>query len=289
MNTSRYLRENRIPLPRRESRVPVPGRQGLTIIELLAVVSVIAILAGLLMPALSKAKSKIGSVKCLNNLKQLQICWQMYVGDFNDRVPLNNSENVNGIWRSSADSWIGRSSALYDTDTKAIQEGLLFKYDYNRVTAVYRCPADKSKVRTQNDQASEAPLRTRSYSMSSALGGNYATNKEPPRILRSTEIQNPVRLFVFVDEHEDSIDDAHFLTWPYPANRWVNMPADRHAQAGSFSFADGHTELWHWRVPKTFKPKESYWKSAANPADLADLRQMQTGVPLAPPGWIPPR
>ncbi len=241
-----------------------------TLLELLATIAVIAILAALLLPALNRAKAKATGVVCVNNLKQLQTCWQLYVDDHNGFVPPNKSVLTNGAWRSTPDSWIGNSSAPLDTDFTAIQQGLLFKYDYNRSLGSYHCPADRSSIR------STGRLRTRSYSMSGCLGGR--TNEVQATVQRTGEIPDAARLFVFIDENEDSIDDAHFLTWPAPDDRWVNLPADRHAQAGVLSFADGHAELWRWRWPKQFRKKQSYWKSAENPADLTDLRRLQTAI-----------
>ena len=246
-----------------------------TLIELLMVIAVIAILAGLLLPALSKAKAKATGGSCLNNLKQLEACWQMYVDDHNDFVPPNLALNTNGAWRSTPDSWIGMSSAPHDTDTAPIQNGLLFKYDYNRSLLSYRCPADKSRVRTVAGKELGV-LRTRSYSMSGCWGGR--TNEVQNTVLRLGEARNPEQLFVFIDEHEDSIDDAHFLVWPNPDDRWVNLPADRHGGAGILSFADGHVEKWKWKWPKQFRKKQSYWKRAESPADLSDLRRLQSAI-----------
>lgn len=254
-----------------------PARQALafTLIELLVVIAVIAILAGLLLTAVSKAQAWGQSIVCLNNLKQLQLCWQMYIGDHNDWVPPNHSVLTNGLWRSTPDSWIGNSSAPYDTDFKPIENGLLFKYDYNRSLKIYHCPGDRSHVRTRGG-AALGMLRTRSYSMSGCWGGR--TNEVQTTVSRESQAPNPSQLFVFIDENADSIDDAHFLTWPKPDNRWVNMPAGRHNQEGVLSFADGHAERWHWRYPKSFKNKQSYWKQAASAADLADLRRLQRAI-----------
>jgi prepilin-type N-terminal cleavage/methylation domain-containing protein len=248
---------------------------GFTLIELLVVIAIIAILAALLLPAISAAKIKAQSMVCVNNLKQLQTCWLMYVNDNNGSVPPNQSRLVGGVWRSSPDSWIGNSSAPFDSSFDNIRQGLLFKYDYNRSLAIYHCPGDHSMV-----AGHPGVLRTRSYSMSGCWGGR--TNEVQTTVSKLNQASNPAKLFVFIDENEDSIDDAHFLTWPDPDQRWVNMPADRHGGVGVLSFADGRSERWKWRWPKQFKKKQSYWKHAENGADLADLRRLQQAILRVP-------
>jgi type II secretory pathway pseudopilin PulG len=257
-------------------RMPAPRQQrtvGFTLIQLLVVIAVIGILAGLLLPALGKAKARATGIKCLNNLKQLQTCWQMYVDDFSGFVPPNRSLITNGAWRSTPDSCFSMSSAVHDADTRAIEQGLLFKYDYNRSLQSYHCPGDKSKVRTLAGQTLGI-VRARSYCMSGCLGGR--TNEVQNTVLRAAQIPNPAQLFVLIDEREDSIDDAHFLTWPFPDDRWVNLVAAQHGQAGVLSLADGHVERWNWKWPKQFKKKQSYWKQAENVKDLADLQRLQS-------------
>jgi prepilin-type N-terminal cleavage/methylation domain-containing protein/prepilin-type processing-associated H-X9-DG protein len=256
-------------LSKSKHRLPRNGHQrtGFILIELLMVIAIMGILASLMLPALGKARAKATGAACLTNLKQLQLCWQMYVDDHQGRVPPNRALVTNGVWRSTPDSWIGGSSATHDDDTRAIEEGLLFRYDDNRSVALYRCPADRS-------QTASRARRTRSYSMHGVLGGR--TNEVQTVIQRVDGVVEPGRLFVFIDEHEDSIDDAHFLVWPYPDDRWVNLPAGRHGQAGVLSFADGHVEMWRWRAAKEFRPKVGYWKPARDPGDLEDLRRLQT-------------
>lgn len=237
-------------------------------------VAIIGVLAALAVPGLGAAQRAARKTTCLNNLKQLQLCWQLYVTDFDDAVPPNRSFMTNGVWRSTPDSWIGFSSAPHDADTRAIEQGLLYRYDYNRQVRIYHCPEDRSTVR-----GSTLP-RTRSYSMNGAFGGRKE-DQQPVVIQKAGEVRHPARAFVFVDEHEDSIDDAHFLVWPAPDTRWVNVPADRHSRGCTLSLADGHTEYWKWRWPKERRGWPTYYKEAENGADLADLRQLQAALPNA--------
>lgn len=252
------------------------GRRGFTLIELLVVIAIIAILASLLLPALANAKAKAKQTACLNNLKQLQLSWQMCVDDNNDELPSNMAAVTNGIWRSAPDSWIGDSSAPHDPDTSRIENGLFFRYQYNRSMRLYHCPADQSTVRPPGG-APTAQQRTRSYAMNASLGG---PSWGQPVASKSSAIPRPSEVFVLLDENADSIDDACFLVRPAPEDRWANLPSDRHSRGGNFSFADGHVEHWTWRSPK------NQGGLAANDADLADLRRLQAAT-LQPANALP--
>jgi prepilin-type N-terminal cleavage/methylation domain-containing protein/prepilin-type processing-associated H-X9-DG protein len=83
--------------------------RGFTLIELLVVIAIVAILAALLLPALSKAKAQAGRAKCLNNLKQMALGRMIYIDDTNDSFPID--------WNVDSDSWpylLGRSGNLSD-------------------------------------------------------------------------------------------------------------------------------------------------------------------------------
>ena len=143
----------------------------------------------------------------------------MYVDDHHGLVPPNRSI-WNGVWRSSPDSWIGSSSAPNDTNFMPIAQGMLFKYDYNRSVALYHCPADHSTV-----VGHSSLQRTRSYSMNGNLGGR--TNEVQNTVNRAEAIPSRRSSLGSWTRLSDSIDDAHFLVWPYPDIRWVNLPAGR--------------------------------------------------------------
>lgn len=255
----------RLKNPRKESCA-------FTLIELLAVVAILGLLVGLVLPALSRAQTQATGAACLGNLKQLQLCWQMYADDFHGALPPNHSLLVHGVWRSAHDSWVGFSNAPHDRGPGLIEGGLFHRYGYNTAAVLYRCPADKSRVRAANGREL-ARRRTRSYALNGNLGGR--PGEVQVTVQRLGAIAEPGRLLAFVDEAEDSIDDGHFLVWPAPDTRWVNLPAGRHGQTGVLSFVDGHAERWRWRWPKRFTPRESYWRMVVSDADLLDLRALQ--------------
>jgi prepilin-type processing-associated H-X9-DG protein/prepilin-type N-terminal cleavage/methylation domain-containing protein len=241
-----------------------------TLIELLVVIAVIALLLGILLPALSAARARAHRIVCLKNLKQLQMCWHLYVEDHDDRVPSNIAGPITGVWRSTPNSWIGDSSAPHDPDATRIENGSFFKGGYNRSVKLYHCPADKSRVISVAG-AQLGMKRTRSFSMNANLGAPQA---DQPVVYRASAIRTPARLFVFLDEHEDFINDASFTVNPAPADTWSNIPADRHSHGCNLSFADGHVEHWNWRNRKV----RTQGSQAGTEADLADLRRLQNAT-----------
>ena len=224
-------------------------KNGFTLVELLVVIAIIAILVALLLPALTKSKSRTQSVACLNNLRQLSTCWHLYAGDYTDLMVPNN--NIAGS--DPGTSWC-QGTGILETNTTVIESGLLF--GYNRSTALYRCPADVAKVVS----LSGTPLfqlRNRSYNLSQSVNGAptvwLATHIPNFNKLSAINEPNPSQCLVFIDENEDTMLDTHFgmPTASYGnTNQWWDMPSNRHRQGANLSFADSHAEYWRWTVPK---------------------------------------
>lgn len=261
-----------------------------TLIELLVVIAIIAILASMLLPALGRAKSRAQTTACLNNMRQLQFCWQMYTEENLDGMPANAAINIQynrAALSVGANSWL-QGNAWTDTDLTNIQRGVLFTY--NQSVGIYKCPADKSTVRDQG-----LLPRTRSVSMSMYM--NVSPKPQDEWYDRCwhkvSQIRNPgtARALVFVDEHEKSIQQSAFginvldRLWLFNTSpwTWISFPATRHNNGCTFSFADGHAETWHWLEPNTTRISNLNWwlvlQPGAQRAGDRDLARMFQIVP----------
>ena len=225
------------------------------------VIAIIAILAGMLLPALSRAKTKALGVGCLNNLKQLTLCWAMYTDDHKGWLPPNEASGEISL----PGCWI-EGDAKTDRTTTNIVKGVLF--NYNTSVAIYRCPADRSKVTRFPNL-----LRTRSYAMGTGLA-HLNPSLIPNPVYREAEITDPPpsRASVFLCEDEWSIQNGALGILPpdIASHYWWNLPASRHNRGGVLSFADGHAELWRWVDPNIVAASDTIKRSyLANPGSYS--------------------
>jgi prepilin-type processing-associated H-X9-DG protein/prepilin-type N-terminal cleavage/methylation domain-containing protein len=268
-----------------------PGRRGFgagafTLIELLVVIAIIAILAAMLLPALSRAKDQARSVSCLSNLKQLALGSQLYTGDNADLLVPNNSVAAFGASTAGSVaqgvSWLPDLDARHESDPSNIVTGLLFPY--NKSLGIYHCPADSSVLETPGDQPLPQ-LRWRSYNLSQSINGYPEYSPFLALMLpmwkKNTQIHQPAPtdVFTFIDEDAGSIADAQFGnppagSWFYPADTWFDLPSSRHRRGANLAFADGHVEHWHWLVPKVFIGYEQ----PVAPGEMGDYLRIQNAM-----------
>jgi prepilin-type N-terminal cleavage/methylation domain-containing protein len=262
-------------------------RNGFTLIELLVVIAIIAILAALLLPVLGKAKTQAQGIQCMNNGNQMAKAWLMYANDNNDRCVNNYGQAPTDLevqnrtyntWCVDVMDWTVNPQ---NTNLDLLRLGLLGSYMGNSVGA-YKCPADQYLASGQRQIGFLG--RVRSYSMNDFLGlssecstcvngavgsgpdstfsGYNVINNTWPQYLKLASITQPANIFVFLDEHPNSINDGYFddgaqgtpgaPTWWSAGNS--DFPASFHNGACGFSFSDGHSEIHRWQNPDMIQP-----------------------------------
>ena len=260
-------------------------RMAFTLIELLVVIAIIAILASMLLPALAKAKQKAQGVACMSNLRQLQLCWNLYLDDNNDRlVPSRIDTYWRGEW-SGPGAW-AVGDARHDTNTLNLQQGLLFPY--NRSVGIYRCPGNKDTV-----VGYPAILRARTYALDFLLNQMYNGNTPPwwPDPWMRRKFSNlinppPTRVMTFTDgcPVEQTcvfvINMHENASQPEPVDAWGDYPAQHHNRGANLAFADGHVEYWRWKYSRNYPYSGNGWKhNLVNADDRADFQRVKDVFP----------
>lgn len=286
--------------------IPVPQatnlsrRSGFTLVELLVVIAVIGILAGLLLTALAGSKAKARGMFCQNNNQQLVTGWLMYADDHSQRLAYNlggAAARTNINWAAGKLDWELTSD---NTNVADLTGSALGSY-VAKAAAIYRCPSDS--VLSPLQRSAGWSFRVRSYSMNASVGdageisksGVNTNNPGYAQFFKLTSMPAPARIFVFLDEHPDSISDGYFVNRvPYPDSypEWNRLPASWHKGGATFSFADGHLESHLWKCPGTKPPPAP--DAACLPIDVTDDPRdfnwiiAHMSVPLGPPPNYPP-
>lgn len=268
---------------------------GFTLIEMLVVLAIIALLASLLLPALAHAKGTAQATSCSNNLKQLTLGWVAYTHDNNDSFPPNISRKIGfdqiNVVVDGRVPWV-LGNAQLDTNDANIKAGVLFKQVGSAMP--YRCPADRSAVRDHPDLK-----RPRSYSTHEFLNVDVVSDSaldgvtfERFNLRKTSQLVDPgpSLTWVYIDEHEMSIDDGIFGFQlpepPGPDEAWIwgSFPGDRHDNGANVAFADGHVEYHPWRahrIIKSFPGGKTYIRPDDTP-NLQDQHWLWERIPRPP-------
>lgn len=272
------------------NRLPMrPVSRGFTLIELLVVIAIIAILAGMLLPALSKARSSAQGIKCLNSRHQLQLAWLLYVNDNSDRVPPNEDNYPFDLNRTWVRGLLNLSNTPDNTNTVFLKTSHL--WSYAPALEIWKCPGDTARSK----HGGKLLPRVRSVSMNCFVGNRGEIENHLKSsgqvILRMSDFVNlgPSSTFVLIDERQDTLNNALFWVWMDGADpadpaayQISNLPASYHNAAGALSFADGHAEIHRWTdsrtrpdlSPTTRNPTEKI--SCPNSADMKWLQEHTT-------------
>jgi prepilin-type N-terminal cleavage/methylation domain-containing protein len=258
---------------------------GFTLIELLVTIGIIAVIAGLLLPALLKAESVARIVVCKNNNRQLLISLHNYAGDYNDLLPPNPDDG--GLreifYWCAGHAGIGGSQEFNTEILENPETAMLSPYLKSR--KAYRCPSDDRTGRSQNHadiQNGSAPIidAARTVAMNQAIGtdpyegghvavngkwldGKYSNSRNGPwrvygRISDFTA-PGPAQTWAFMDESTDNLNDAAFAV-TMEGGFWLDLPATYHSGSTVLGFMDGHTETHRWREkPKPAQRNQTDW------------------------------
>ena len=219
--------------------------KGFTLIELLVVIAIIAVLMGVLMPALQVAKDHAQRIQCQSNAKTLAMAWFMYQGDNEGKLVSALTPIMDDTSPAAQTAWV-RLANKWDTDATieekevAMKAGALWRYTGENLK-VYRCPADR--------RIKLARLATaRSYSIPDGANGEGYPPGAAVVAKRYGELRQPSMKYIFIEDFDDRGDNQNSWDLNFPTG-FVDPVAIWHHNNSTFAFADSHSEMHRWRDP----------------------------------------
>lgn len=279
-----------------------PTCRAFTLLELFVVIAIIALLAALLLPALSQARTRGHTVVCLSNLRQVTLALHFYADDHADELPYNFgvADTKKTINEGSFLNWVNNVMSWEldpdNTNHLWLSRGGLGTYVGDVAARLYRCPADRVVSDLQRQAGWTA--RVRSISMNAMIGnageftrsGSNVNNPAYRQFFKLSHIPQHAQLFALIEEHPDSINDGYFLN-RFADEEWLDLPASNHGGGASVAFADGHVVARRWLHPSTQPPAKPDAASLPFPvprAERADYEWLMERTTIRMPGEIHP-
>jgi prepilin-type processing-associated H-X9-DG protein/prepilin-type N-terminal cleavage/methylation domain-containing protein len=265
--------------------------RGFTLIELLAVILAISFLGGILLPALAKQRAADHAIVCMSNHKELQLACQLYSQSNNGQICNNFTipETENAIITKRLDNWVNnimtwQTAGLEGqsvTNISLVTNGVLAQFSFEPIE-MYKCPADNylslaqkraGWVRRLRSSAMNALFGRSDTTPASASGRSWADGGRWRQFLHYSDVPNPARTWMTIDEQADSVNDGFFIA--PGSSSWGDIPGSYHAGGCTFSFADGHVEGHKWKSARSKIPVKLGLSSIVPPFDAAGKQDYQ--------------